>query len=161
MVTTETPLQYIRGLDVTHCEPPTEIPCWESESKEHCRMARFGRLVLYWPTALSEEIDQAAETIRQFDSIVPIPPEVIDEALRYVVFGLILNAPKPWVAPGADNGIGIQWSTEECDLYIDILPDGPSSTTYALTPKGTDCATSHGPLHMANMVEVLSLVAGR
>ena len=42
-----------------------------------------------------------------------------------------LGLPQPWVAPGADGGIGIQWHSEVAELYIDIVPGEP--TSYLLT----------------------------
>ena len=147
------PLQYIRNLEITQWEPPTEVPAGNVESEELFEMARFGRLTIMWPKAVSEEIAKAEQQVRQF----PCSTEVIEMALGFLAVGVIVNAPTPWVAPGADGGIGIQWDTEADDLYIDIVPG--EQTTYALTPKsGTP---SDGVLTISNLVEVLSHVAGR
>ena len=147
------PLQYIRNLEISQWEPPTEVLAGKVESEEPFEMVRFGRLTIMWPKAVSEEIAQAEHRVRQF----PCSPEVIEMALGFLAIGVIVNAPSPWVAPGADGGIGIQWDTEKADLYIDIVPG--EQTTYALTPKSG--APSDGVLAIANLVEVLSHVAGR
>ena len=147
------PLQYIQGLETTPWEPRTEVPSWEGEPQEQYEMARFGRLTIMWPRAVNEEIAQAEQDLRQF----PCSSEVIDEAINFLAMGIIVNAPTPWVAPGADGGIGIQWDTEEADLYIDIVPD--EHATYALMPKTGK--SSDGVLTIANLVEVLSHVAIR
>ena len=152
MVNAEAPLllQYIRDLEITQWEPPVEVACGRLESEEQFEMARFGRLTMMWPKAVNEEIAQAEQDLRQF----PCSAEVVDEAIQFLATGIIANAPAPWVAPGADGGIGIQWDTEGADLYIDIVPG--QETTYALTPKtGTP---SDGALTIANLVEVLSHV---
>ncbi len=147
------PLQYIRDLEITQWEPPTEVTGGQVESEEQFEMVRFGRLIMMWPKAVSEEIAQAEQEVRQF----PCSPEIIEETMRFLAVGVIVNAPAPWVAPGADGGIGIQWDTEAAEIYIDIVPG--EQTTYALTPKsGTP---SDGVLTISNLVEVLSHVARR
>ncbi len=147
------PLQYIQGLEITQWEPPTEVMGGRVGSEEQFEVARFGRLTIMCPKAVNEEIAQAEQEVRQF----PCSSEVIQEAMGFLAAGVIVNAPAPWVAPGADGGIGIQWDTEVADLYIDIVPG--EQTTYALTPKFG--APSDGIVNIANLVEVLSHVARR
>lgn len=147
------PLQYIRDLEITQWEPRAEVAGERVGPEEQFEMARFGRLTMMWPKAVSEEIAQAEQEVRGF----PCSSEVIDESMRFLAAGVIVNAPAPWVAPGADGGIGIQWDTEGADLYIDIVPG--EQTTYALTPKSG--APSDGILTISNLVEVLSHVARR
>ena len=68
-----------------------------------------------------------------------------------------LNLPTPWVAPGGDAGIGIQWDTTRVELYIDIVPG--EETTYVLTPKAGNSDAEDGVLNKANLLRVLIQLA--
>ena len=61
----------------------------------------------------------------------PIDQGAITEAKRLVNSGMASGFFKPFIAPGSDAGVGIEWKTESGDLYVDIIPD--EMTTYALT----------------------------
>ena len=82
-----------------------------------------------------------------------ISPEAIEEARSILVAAIDLNLPDPWVAPGGDAGIGIQWDTDRIELYIDIVPK--QQTTYVLAPKAGNTVTADGVLTAENLDEVL------
>ena len=87
----------------------------------------------------------------------PISPDIIDEARKILAAGIYLNLPSAWAAPGGDGGIGIQWDSDQTELYIDIVPG--EETTYALALKAENKAESEGVLTMANLSEVLRKLA--
>ena len=86
-----------------------------------------------------------------------ISPEAIDEARHILTTGMDLNLPDPWVAPGGDAGVGIQWDTDRAELYIDIVPK--EETTYVLTPKTGNLHEADGVLTSANLSKVLNQFA--
>ena len=88
-----------------------------------------------------------------------ISPDAIAEARTILTAAIERALPAPWVAPGGDAGIGIQWDTESCELYIDIVPD--QNTTYVLSPKADGTPEADGVLTMERLAEVLSHIAGR
>ena len=87
----------------------------------------------------------------------PISAGAITEARRILTAAIKLRLPTPWVAPGGDAGIGIQWDTNRAELYIDIVPG--EETTYVLTPKEGDLSENDGVLTMANLAGVLNQLA--
>lgn len=87
----------------------------------------------------------------------PISADAITEARRILTAAIKLRLPTPWVAPGGDAGIGIQWDTNRAELYIDIVPG--EETTYVLTPKEGDLSENDGVLTMANLAGVLNRLA--
>ena len=87
----------------------------------------------------------------------PISASAIAEARRILTVAIKLRLPTPWVAPGGDAGIGIQWDTNRTELYIDIVPG--EETTYVLTPKEGDLSEDDGVLTMANLAGVLNRFA--
>ena len=58
---------------------------------------------------------------------VDITDEVKGIMLAVAGYGL----PDPWVAAGADGGVGLQWDIGNTELYIEVLPGKP--TGYLLT----------------------------
>ena len=106
------------------------------------------------------------ETLRRFSELREnwdsyggraISPDAIAEARRILKAAINLNLPEPWVAPGGDAGIGIQWDTNRAELYIDVVP--LEETTYALTPKAENVDEADGVLTMANLFGVLNQLA--
>ena len=87
----------------------------------------------------------------------PISADAIAEARRILTAAIKLRLATPWVAPGGDAGIGIQWDTNRAELYIDIVPG--EETTYVLTPKEGDLSEDDGFLTMANLAGVLNRLA--
>ena len=83
--------------------------------------------------------------------------DAINEARRILRAAIILKLPDPWVAPGGDAGIGIQWDTDRAELYIDVIPE--EETTYVLTPKAGNVGEADGVLTMGNLSEVLNQLA--
>ena len=86
-----------------------------------------------------------------------ISVDAIDKARNILTRAINLNLPEPWVAPGGDAGIGIQWDTERVELYIDVVPD--EETTYVLTPKVKDANETDGVLTKENLPGVLNQLA--
>ena len=104
-------------------------------------LARFSRLPENWDSSGGS----------------PISADAIAEARTILTAAINLSLPTPWVAPGGDSGIGIQWDTSKAELYIDIVPG--KETTYVLTPKGEDPSEDDGVLTMANLTGVLNRLA--
>ena len=115
---------------------------------------------------LSRRIAVMEETLLRFSELPEnwdsyggraISPDAIDEARRILRVAINLNLPEPWVAPGGDAGIGIQWDTDRAELYIDVVPE--EETTFALTPKAGNVDEADGVLTMDNLVGVLNQFA--
>ncbi len=113
----------------------------------------------------SRQILDMEETIFGFSQLpenwdsyggLPISLDVIDEAKGILKTAIILDLPEPWVAPGGDGGIGIQWNTGWADMYIDVVPK--EEITYILTPKG-GVDEADGVLTAKNVARVLSQFA--
>ncbi len=84
----------------------------------------------------------------------PAPaPKVIDEARKVLTAVIDLGLSEPWVAPGGDGSIGLQWETAQAFLYIDIVPG--QETTYFHSPKTEGTDESEGTLTTDNLREVL------
>ena len=83
--------------------------------------------------------------------------DAIDEARTILRTAISLDLPEPWVAPGGDAGIGIQWDTDRASMYIDVVPD--EETTYVLTPKAAIVSEVDGVLTRENLLSVLSQLA--
>ena len=114
----------------------------------------------------SSRIAQMEETLRRFSELPEnwdsygghaISPDAIEEARGILVAAIDLNLPEPWVAPGGDAGIGIQWDTDGMELYIDVVPK--QQTTYVLAPKAENTVTADGALTTENLVGVLKQLA--
>lgn len=84
----------------------------------------------------------------------PISLIVIDEAKEILKSAIYLDLPEPWVAPGGDGSVGIQWEVDGADLYIDVVPR--EDTTYVLTPKEGSIGQSDGVLTTHNLSKVLN-----
>ena len=115
---------------------------------------------------LSRRIADMEETLHRFSELPEnwdsyggsaISLDAIDEARRILGAAINLNLPEPWVAPGGDAGIGIQWETDRAELYIDVVPE--EETTFALTPKAGNVDEADGVLTMDNLVGVLNQFA--
>ena len=114
----------------------------------------------------SRRIAEMDDTLRSFSELPEnwdsygghaISLDAIDEARSILAAAIKLNLPEPWVAPGGDAGIGIQWDTDRAELYIDIVPS--DETTYALTPKTGHVGEADGVLTKENLLVVLSQLA--
>ena len=86
-----------------------------------------------------------------------ISTDAIVEARSILTTAIRLNLPSPWVAPGGDAGVGIQWDTNRAELYIDIVPG--EETTYVLTPKEASRDAHDGVLTKENLSGVLTQLA--
>ena len=115
---------------------------------------------------MSRQFEEMNEMLARFSDLpenwdsyggYPISAGAIKEARRILTAAIKLRLPTPWVAPGGDAGIGIQWDTNKAELYIDIVPG--EETTYVMTPKGEDLSENDGVLTMANLVGVLHQLA--
>ena len=78
---------------------------------------------------------------------------VIEEARKILTAVIDLGLSEPWVAPGGDGSIGLQWETDKAFLYIDIVPG--EATTYFHSPKTEGIGESEGTLTPHNLHEVL------
>ena len=114
----------------------------------------------------SRRIYDMQETLRGFSELpenwdsyggYAISPEAITEAKLILTAAIDLNLPEPWVAPGGDAGIGIQWDTDRAELYIDVVPK--EETTYILTPKARGVVEADGILTTENLSGVLNQLA--
>ena len=105
---------------------------------------------------MSGMLARSSDLLENWDSYggSPISADAIAEARRILAAAIKLRLPAPWVAPGGDAGIGIQWDTNRAELYIDIVPG--KETTYVLTPKMGNLSEDDGVLTMANLVGVLN-----
>ena len=142
------------------------------------RATLSGLLGVYWtgrsdspqePEVVHDQtrrIAEMEEMIRRFSDLPedwdsyggsPISHYVAEEARRILVASINLNLPPAWAAPGGDGGIGIQWDTDQTELYIDIVPG--EETTYLLTPKAINGIEADGVLTTANLSGVLNKVA--
>ena len=115
-----------------------------------------------WPrelVELEEMLARFSELPENWDSYggSSISPGAIGEAKRILTAAINLGLPTPWVAPGGDAGIGIQWDTDKVDLYIDIVPG--EETTYVFEPKEVGLNEDDGVLTMENQAEVLNRLA--
>ena len=108
---------------------------------------------------LEEMLRRFLELPEDWDSYggLAISPDAIEEARNILTYAIKLDLPEPWVAPGGDAGIGIQWDTERAELYIDVVPN--EETTYALTPKANDTDETDGVLTMENLPRILYQIA--
>ena len=114
----------------------------------------------------SRNISKMEETLRRISGLPDnwdsyegstISPAAVDEARQILMSAIDLNLPNPWVAPGGDAGVGIQWDTHQAELYIDIVPG--EETTYVLTPKVGHLHESDGVLTTANLPRILTQLA--
>ena len=108
---------------------------------------------------IDEMLRKFAELPENWDSYggSPASPVAVEEARTILIGGIDLNLPTPWVAPGGDAGIGIEWNTERGELYIDIVPG--EETTYVLTPKAANLHEDDGVLTTGNLTGVLNQLA--
>ncbi len=83
--------------------------------------------------------------------------DAIYEARTILRTAINLNLPEPWIAPGGDAGVGIQWDTAQAELYIDVVP--AEETTYVLTPKAGYGGEADGVLTTENLISVLTQLA--
>ena len=83
--------------------------------------------------------------------------DVIDEASWILRAAINLDLPEPWVAPGGDGSVGIEWDIEGAELYVDVAPK--EETTYLLTPKEGNIGETDGALTIKNLFRVLSQFA--
>ena len=114
----------------------------------------------------SRHISKMEETLRHISELPDnwdsyegstISPAAVDEARQILMSAIDLNLPNPWVAPGGDAGVGIQWDTDQAELYIDIVPG--EETTYVLTPKVGHLHEADGVLTTANLPRILIQLA--
>ena len=118
------------------------------------------------PDQTHTQTDDSEETLNQLSALPanwnsygapPISPEAIAEARLILLSTASLNLPAPWLAPGGDAGVGIQWTTPRAELYIDIVPG--QATTYDLTPTHGRQPVTEGILTTRNLPAVLSQLA--
>ena len=108
---------------------------------------------------MEETLRRIAELQENWDSLggPAISPAAIAEARDILSAAINLSLPTPWVAPGGDAGVGIQWDTNRAELYIDIVPG--EETTYVLTPKSGTADADDGVLAKANLPVILTQLA--
>ena len=88
----------------------------------------------YTISYIEEKLQNFATLEKNWDSYgaPPLSEYVIDRARRILIMGLAFDLPRPFVSPGADGGIGIEWDTPTVELYVDVQPfDEPDG--YLLT----------------------------
>ena len=114
----------------------------------------------------SSRIARMEEMLRRFSELPEnwdsygghaISLHALEEARSILVAAIDLDLPDPWVAPGGDAGIGIQWDTDGMELYIDVVPK--QQTTYVLAPKDGNTVTADGVLTKENLLGVLKQFA--
>ena len=112
-----------------------EFQTWFVEGKAPHPILKGGTFSL---GRLEAKFDQIAKLEANWDSYgaPPIDDVSIAEARRLVIYGVEYGFPKPFIAPGSDAGVGIEWKTPYGDLYVDIIPG--EKTTYALTVYASD-----------------------
>ena len=117
------------------------------------------------PDKRSYDIESVEESLRRIADLSPnwdsynaprIVSDVIDEAKSILLCVVALGLPQPWVAPGADGGIGIQWDTKVAELYIDIVPGEPTSYLLTLDVGSSEEAETDAPLTLTNLSRVLT-----
>ena len=130
------------------------VPTLNSFQGTILQYERFRRIA-----EMEETLSRFSELPENWDSYGghAISLDAIDEARGILTTAIKLNLPEPWVAPGGDAGIGIQWDTDRAELYIDIVPS--EETTYALTPKAGHVGEADGVLTKENLLVVLSQLA--
>ena len=149
-------------------EPLTLVPMWAKVSTPD--EPNIGTLSPPQETiARAERLQRIAKvdaTLRGFSKLpkgwdsyggLAISLDAIDEARTILRTAISLDLPEPWVAPGGDAGIGIQWDTDRASMYIDVVPD--EETTYVLTPKAAIVSEVDGVLTRENLLSVLSQLA--
>ena len=109
--------------------------------------------------AMEEMLNGFSELPRNWDSFgsPALSLDAIGEVKGILTGAIDLDLPEPWVAPGADAGIGIQWDTDGAELYIDVVPG--EETTYVLTLKAGSSFESDGTLTAENLSRVLGQFA--
>ena len=120
------------------------------------------------PDKRSYDIEALEESLRRIADLHPswdsynaprIASHVVDEAKGILLCVVALGLPQPWVAPGADGGIGIQWDTEVAELYIDIVPGEPTSYLLTLNVGSSKEVEVDEPLTLTNLSRVLTQFA--
>ena len=98
------------------------------------------------PETLATKFRQISELTDNWDSYgaPPIDEDALGNSAYIVQLGVELSLPLPAIAPGSDAGIGIEWTSDKGDLYIDIAPE--SETTYALSKYGPEPEEKEGTL---------------
>ena len=116
---------------------------------------------LYDSQAVEESLRKIAGLPPNWDSYgAPrIASNVIDEARSILLCVAAMGLPQPWVAPGADGGIGIQWDTKVAELYIDIVPGEPTSYLLTLNVGSSEEDEIDAPLTLMNLTRVLNQFA--
>ena len=123
------------------------------------------------PNVRDRRTAEMEKTFRRFEALpenwdsyggAAISPAAIETA-RWILTAVIdRNLPEPWIAPGGDGGIGMQWDLPRLELYIDIVPG--EEITYLLTPlaeNGSEIADAQvdAELTKDNLSEVLNSLA--
>ena len=98
------------------------------------------------PESLAAKFRQISALPENWDSYgaPPIDEDALGSSAYIVQLGCELDLPLPAIAPGSDAGVGIEWDTEEGELYIDIAPE--NETTYALSRYGPEPEELEGTL---------------
>jgi hypothetical protein len=92
---------------------PTEFPL---TSKAH------------WATLLSETVQRLAALKAGWDGVgsIPVRRSLLDEATRIVRQALVglKNAAPPYLVPGGDGSVQIEWHQQNQELELDLAADG-------------------------------------
>ena len=119
-------------------EPAEEIDGSVDELLSKTLTRDLNTILVNLPEALAAKFRQFSELPDNWDSYgaPSIDEDALGQSAYIVQLGVELNLPLPAIAPGSDAGIGIEWSTDDGELYIDIAPE--NETTYALSKYGQE-----------------------
>lgn len=108
---------------------------------------------------ITSKLDEIAGLERNWDSYdaPSIASDVIDEARSILMAVVGMGLPEPWVEPGADGGIGIQWNSDDAECYIDIEP-GQQTTYIQDSGQSTTEEDAEAPLTLQNLARILTEV---
>ena len=110
------------------------------------------------PQDLAERFEWITQLTDNWDSYgaPPIDRYSIQEAADMVKVGVELGLPTPFVAPGGDAGVGIEWKNERGELVIDLIPD--ADVTYFLSNRRPDGSEEESEGTIESAVQVRQLL---
>ena len=176
---TPTEVEYIKGLlhsPLDQWKERVPLPTIRQEQSPHYSIGIYSSAPFStWPYGRiaildkrSHDIDAVEASLRKIADLPPnwdsysaprIASHVIDEARSILLCVAALGLPQPWVAPGADGGIGIQWDSEVAELYIDIVPGEPTSYLLTLNVGSSKEVEVDEPLTLTNLSRILTQFA--
>ncbi len=108
-------------------------------------------------TIFNEKLDQFLELRSNWDSYgaPPLKSETIDEARGVLLAVVGMGLPLPWMAPGGDGSIGMQWEFGGEVLYLEVSPHEPPAFLFSSTDESA-AKYREGELTFGNLYSVFS-----